>query len=373
MNLASLAWRNIWVQRTRTVATFTGIALAVASFVALVGLARGVEQTLKASLDIRGTDVIVTEAGAIDLISSIVSADLVSEIEAFPGVAAAAAELTRMTSLEQGASVLVTAWQVDGYPWQALEVLSGALPGSAGGASVSIGESVAARQALSLGDRIALFQTEFTVVGIVGSKSVLMQNLVFLDLEAAQRLTYREGQATSINVRLDPDTTASERKATVSALKAAFPTHAVAETEQLASGYTYAQIADALSASIALVALASAVLAIYNTMSMAMNERRGEIAIMTAVGWPKWQIIACVLIEGIMLTMTAGLAGCAVGTLAARAVSRSDLIIGFIEPDISEVLLLQACLISLAIGLVGSLVPALRTVRLFPASILRGR
>lgn len=373
MNLFTLSGRNLRAQKVRTLATFAGVMLAVASFVALIGLARGVERTLRSSLELRGTDVVVTEAGAIDLMSSIVSADLSDRIARSPGVEAAVPELTRMTSLENGASAIVTAWPEGGFPWSTLDLIAGKLPNAGGQPAAAIGESMAARHGLAIGDRISLFQTDFNVVGIIGSRSVLTRNLVLVTLDDAQRLTYREGQATSINVRLDADASAEEKQQIVQALEESFAAFSVESTEQLASGYTFARIADALSASISLVAFASAVLAIFNTMSMAVNERRGEIAIMSAVGWPRSRIVSCIVIEGVMLTVAAGIFGCLAGVLAARTISVSGSIAGFIDPEISLSLLVQAALISLVIGLIGSLVPALRTVRLSPADILRGK
>ena len=373
MNLAVLAWRNVQAQGTRSFATLAGIALAVASIVALIGLARGVETTLKRAFDVRGTDAIVTEAGALDLASSLVNESLAQEIAVVPGVMAAAAELTRMTSLESGATVFVTAWPPDAHPWQALDVLEGALPPASGQDMVAIGEGIANRLGLTIGDKVSLFQTQFTVGGIVGSRSLLMQNLVYLDLSIAQRLTYREGLATAINVRLDPNTPPSNKKATVETLEKAFPNYAIAETEQLAGEYVYSKIANAFAAAITFVTLIGAVLAIYNTMNMAVNERRAEIAVMKAVGWSRGRIMSSLLLEGVALTAVAGIIGCLMGTIVAHIVSRSDLIVSLIVPDISAELLVQAGLISLVIGIAGTLMPALHAVRSFPADILRGR
>jgi putative ABC transport system permease protein len=373
MNLFSLSWRNLRAQKVRTLATLVGVGLAVASFVALVGLARGVEQSLLSALELRGTDVVVTEAGAGDLLSSIVSADLAEEIANIPGVEATAAELTRVTSLDDGRSAIVVAWPDGAFPWQTLDVVAGQLPYYADVPTAVIGEGLAERYQLAMGETLQLFQSEFRIVGIVGSRSALTRNLILVLLPDAQRLTYRDGQATSINARLDPDTTAEDRQQTIDRLRTAFPAYSVDETEKLASNYTFARIADVLSSTISLVAMVSAIFAIFNTMSMAVNERRGEIAIMGAVGWPRRRIVACVVIEGMLLTVVAGLLGSAAGAAAAHSVSRFPTITGFIHPEISSGLMVQAILVSMLIGLLGSLVPALRTVSLSPASVLRGR
>jgi putative ABC transport system permease protein len=373
LNLLSLAWRNLRAQKIRTLATLAGVALAVASFVALVGLARGVGETLSVALETRGTDVVVTEAGSADLFASVISDSLVTEIAAIPGVDAAAAEMTRMTSLADGRSLIVSAWAEEAFPWQALTLVDGELPFAADTPTAAIGEGLAERYGLEVGQTIELFQSEFRIVGIVGARSVLARNLVMILLGDAQRLSFREGQATSISIRLDPDAPAEAHRQTIERLQATFPAYAVDETEKLASGYTFARIADVLAKAISIVAFASAVFAIFNTMSMSVHERRGEIAIMSAVGWPRRRIVVYIVVEGMLLTTVAGIAGAALGVVAAHSVSTTPTIAGFIHPEISVMLVVEAAAMSLAIGLAGSLLPALRTVSLSPASVLRGK
>jgi putative ABC transport system permease protein len=373
MTLVSLAWRNLRTSKLRTLATVVGIVIAVASFVALVGLARGVEETLRASLEVRGTDVIVTEAGAVDPMSSVVPDRLAEAIAREAGIAAASAELTRMTSLESGASVIVVSWPIGAFPWGRLEIQDGRRPSPTDARPALVGKSLAERLGLAVGDEIVLFQTAFPIVGTIESTSLLTRNLAFIPLSDAQELTFRDGQATSVNVWLDPSATKEEKEATIAALRRDFSGYAIEPTEKFASDYTFARFADVLSWSISTVALISAIFAILNTMSMSVNEKRGEIAVMSAIGWPRRRIILTILIEGTILSLGAGLLGIVVGVAAAYAVSLSPTIAGFIAPEIRPALLIEAALITLAIGLIGSLIPAIRTVAMAPADVLRGR
>jgi len=373
MTLVTLAMANLKARPGRTLATLASVALAIASFIALIGIARGVERSLLDALDVRQTDVIVTERGAVDLISSIVRADLADRLAAVPEVAAAAAELTRVTSLESGGSAAVVAWAPGAYPWQALTLVEGRLPSANDARVAVVGASFADRQGLRVGDTLSLFQAEFTVIGIAGSDSLLARNLVMVPLAVAQALTFRAGQATAINVRLSPVARLEARDALLARLRTAFPDHAVEATETLAGGHTFARIADVLSRAISLVALAGAVFAIFNTMSMAVRERRGELAIMAAVGWPRGRIVRLILLEAVVLSGLGGVLGCAAGVLVAEAVARGIALAGLIEPAIGMPLLLQGVAISLLIGLGGAFAPAWRTASLSPASVLRGK
>lgn len=373
MTPASLALINLRSRPMRTLATLASVVLAIGSFIALIGLARGVETSLLSALNDRGTDAVVSEAGAADLISSIISESLTEKLAKAPGVDAAAAELTRVTSLDNGGSAVVVAWPVGSFLWETLDLTAGRLPATDSALEAVLGSGSARRFGVTVGDRITVFQTSFEVVGIVQSDSFLIRNLTMVPLKVAQELTFREGQATSISLRLSPDQGQSERDETIAALRAQFPMTSIEITSALVNSHTFARIADALSRSIAIVALFGAVLAIFNTMSMAVRERRGEIAIMSAVGWARSHIVGLILFEALIISVSGGILGCAVGIAVAESVSRSTIVAGIANPTISPLLLVQAVSLSVLIGLAGAFFPALQTVSLSPASVLRGK
>lgn len=369
MSLAIFALRNLATWHWRNVGALAGITIAVASFVALVGLARGVAEGLLSALEARGTDAVITESGALDLMSSIVPDGLGAEIAVFPGIEAAAAELSRLTSMEDGRSVLVAAWPLGSFPWDSLTVVSGRLPDPGQTRVAVLGEGLASRTGLAVGDRFWLFHDTFEIVGIVTTPAFLTRNLVYVPLPDAQALTFRDGQATSIHLKL---TRGSEEQALAN-LRSRFPDFTVDETKVLADNYLVGRIAETLGLTVSTVALASAVLFIFNTMATAMNARRGEIAILSAIGWARWRIVTALLLEGAIIALAAGLIGIAVGILVAHLVASRPGIEGFVAPVLGSRLFLQAFAISMLIGLLGSVVPVFRVVSRPPTEVLRGR
>jgi len=368
MRLIYVALRNLAFWQPRNFGALAGIVIAIASFVALVGLARGVQDTLLNALETRGTDVLITEAGALDLISSIVPERLASEAEAIPGVVAAAPELTRLTTLDDGRSVVVVAWPIASYPWQGMTLESGRLPTTADRHAVVLGEGLTQRMNITVGDTISLFHETFDIVGTVTSPALLARSAAYAALGDVQALTFREGQATSINIQTKPKQTDQ----TIRALRKNFPDLSVETTQKLGDNYLFGRLANVLAFAISTVALVSSVLVIFNTMSTAVNARRGEIAILSAIGWSRWHIVAMLLIEGCAIALIAGLAGILAGVLLAHGVAAHPQIVGFIDPVIDAGLLFKAFGVSLGVGLFGSLVPSLRAVRRPPAEILRG-
>jgi putative ABC transport system permease protein len=123
-------------------------------------------------------------------------------------------------------------------------------------------------------------------------------------------------------------------------------------------GQVYGRVADILSWAISLVALLGAAFAVLNTMVMAVNERRGEIAILGAIGWGRGRIVGLILAEGVLLALAGGAAGVALGIAAAEGVAAAPSVAGFVAPAIGWGLAAQAMLVALALGLAGSLWPA---------------
>lgn len=378
MTLTGIAALNLSHRPWRTGLTLLGVVLAIAAYVALIGLVRGIENTLMESFTSRGTDVVLTEAGASDVLSSVLPDTLAADVATVEGVRAAAPELGRMTTIGESTTSFIIGWPPDAFGLDSIEMIEGRYPVPedrtekvAGG--IAIGERLAERLNVGPGDVVQVFATDFRVTGIYTTEAVMGRNGAFTLISDMQAQTYRDGQATSIVVRLDDDLSEAARDATIERLSAKFPSLMVEPTEELVQGYSNLKVATILAWVVSTVAVVSASLAVLNTMAMAVNERRGEIAILGAVGWPRGRVVRLLMLEGAWLTLAGSVLGILTGIAVAWIVARAPTVEGFVEPDINLTLLVRAMLIGLGIGLIGAYVPAVRAASQDPAAILRGK
>ncbi len=106
---------------------------------------------------------------------------------------------------------------------------------------------------------------------------------------------------------------------------------------------------------------------IYSVVLLAASLRRHEFGVRISVGARPWDVLRLAAGQGLALTSC----GILIGTLAAAGLTRflASFLFGVSPLDLS-VIALAAVLLSLA-GLAASLMPAIRSARLDPMSVLR--
>ncbi|NLF69908.1 MAG: ABC transporter permease [Candidatus Anammoximicrobium sp.] len=116
-----------------------------------------------------------------------------------------------------------------------------------------------------------------------------------------------------------------------------------------------------------------------NTMFAAVSQRKRDLGVLRLLGFARWQILASLLIESLLLGLVGGLLGCALGSLchgvkASSIVSSGHGVAGkfvvlVMTVDVDTLLL--GLLLSAAMGLLGGLLPALVAVCRRPLEALR--
>jgi putative ABC transport system permease protein len=116
---------------------------------------------------------------------------------------------------------------------------------------------------------------------------------------------------------------------------------------------------------------------VMNTMFAAISQRIADIGVMRVLGFARWQILACFLLESLLIALLGGLLGCALGSLAdgwtANSVvgggGRGKLVVFTLIVDANTLGIGLA--VALLMGFVGGLLPALSAMRLRPLDALR--
>ncbi|MCS7113307.1 MAG: FtsX-like permease family protein, partial [Nitrososphaerota archaeon] len=136
------------------------------------------------------------------------------------------------------------------------------------------------------------------------------------------------------------------------------------------------KILDVLLFSTSSISFAVAVTGVMATMFTSVMERTKEIGVMKALGFTNRQVMLLILSESIIIGFIGGIAGVVAGIIGSYMLTNRSLMImegiAFTAtPIVSVDLVLSAVILSLLVGVIGGLLPALRASKLQPVEALR--
>lgn len=362
--------RNLGGRPVRTALTTVGLAVAVSAVMLLSGISMGFERAFEAIYRSRGIDLIVVRAGISDQLSSTLDEGMAGEIRQIPGVAELAPSLMDSVSFEGAnlVSVLANGWEPGGLLIDGLTILDGRGLREGDGAAVLLGRVLALNLGKGVGDRVEIAGEPFRVAGVYESESLFENGGLVMPLGELQRMMGRQGQVTGFVVvagpGTDPGALGREIERRVGGVAATPARDYVAGNIQL-------RLARAMAAATTGIALLLGSVGLLNTMAMAVTERTSEIGLLRALGWKRTRIVLLLMGEAAAL----GLLGVLVGTVlafgGARAVVLAPTSRGFIDPNLSPVVLGVGLALGVGLTLLGGLYPAIRASRLEPTEALR--
>ncbi|GAA1557612.1 ABC transporter permease [Brevibacterium picturae] len=385
-DLARTAWLGVASRPQRTILAALGIALGIASLVALTGAAASNRAQLLAELDAMGADLAIVTPGtgpdqqpvplpdtAPETVARQDGVARVGVFETAPeGVAVYRTEFVPDTETN-GLSVAVarpdvlTAIEATLADGRWFDSGTRALP-------VAVLGSVAAER-LGIdraGDRVLIGGEWYGVLGILDSAGLAtgIDTAVILG-DQWVRDHYNSdtiGDISAIYVRAEPGQVDQVRDLLAAAAAPGSPYVSVSKLSDLAGARaTTDDSLTTLGLALGGIALLVGGVGIANTMVVAVMERRGEIGLRRSLGARPGQIASQFVIEAAILSLLGGLAGLALGAAAAAVLATLSA-----QPIVIPAEILAAGpIVSVIVGALAGLQPAARAARLSPTTALR--
>jgi putative ABC transport system permease protein len=252
---------------------------------------------------------------------------------------------------------------------------------------------------VGVGDTIELLDQSFTVIGVYGSSGVEDVMTLYMNLSDAQTVTNNTGYITSITVFADssdvvstvasdisslhPELTIATGQQRLDQLEALKDTYEVQlENAEASIGQTQAVAVQEI-----VIAVAATSLIVLFVMLYTVRERTKEIGTLKAIGFSNLNIMSQFMLEGVILSLIAGVVGVAIGVVAAPALSgvllpavnagfggafnRAAGAVSSTSGIVTTELILIALGGSVLLGVLGTLYPAWRASRTSPMEALR--
>ena len=226
-----------------------------------------------------------------------------------------------------------------------------------------------------------------TVVGIV-SKDGLVDTQLYMSLEEARWMVDIPDGALSILVYAEDYSV--EVADPLAARLSALPEMQGYSLESWSQDPMVAMtlpVMDGINIGLSALMMFVMVLAIFNTMTMSVLERTGEIGVMRAMGQTRMGAVGLFLVEAISIGIIGGGAGVLVGGLGGLWMEINGFDLGqelvdqagtfpmasVIYGDITLELLIQCFLLAVVTACLGALFPALRAASISPSAAMRSR
>ncbi len=364
-----------------------GIAGVVLVFVAVLSIAEGVNNTMKASGD--PNTVLVLRAGSDTEMTSGLGGDQVRVIQDAPGIARdgsgaplASPELFVVVDHPLKRSGSAANVPLRGVTPEAFKVHDRMKIVEGRNIEFGKNEIIAGRAAtrqfagLTVGTMLKWGESTWQLVGIFEEGGSVSESELWCDVKVLQPAYRRGNSYQSLYAKLESpdsfqqlkDSLTSNPQLTVTAMRA--PDYYGTQTE------TLQRIIRTIGGIIAVLMGVGAVFGAVITMYTAVASRTREIATLRALGFGGLPVVLSVLTEATILAVIGGIIGAAIAwaafdgyqTATMNFQSFSQIAFSF---AVTPALLLQALVYSVAMGLLGGLFPAWRAARLPVVTALR--
>ena len=370
--------KNLWRHRARTLLTLSGAAVAIFVFAIVSSVQEGLDQlTSSQEADKR---LIVFQVNRFCPSTSKLPEDYARQILKVPGVKDAVPVKVFMNNCRASLDVVV----FHGMPAEKLRVARDLKLQSGNWADFEsrrdgavVGQAIAARRGLKVGQRFSIGAATVTIVGICSSTVTADENLILTHLEFLQRIPGLNsvGTATQIEVLLKDDASLQQ---VAKAIDEKFRSGYVGTNTRPLGVFQLSALGDLIELIGFLRYLAFAcvglVLALVGTTTlMAVQDRVREFAVLQTMGFSGPLIFKLVLSESMILSTLGGALGLLIATTILKtgnlAIGTEGVLVPFLA---TSNLMLTGIGVSIVAGLLAGISPAWTAARSEIVTGLRG-
>ena len=371
----SLILKNPFRNKTRSALSIIGIAIGIATIVALGLITTGMENSVQSTFNDVGAEITVSNSTMVGGSSALLDESLIEDLKNVSGVIDATGTLSVTDtsefsgSMEEGPSSMGMV-SINGLYPDKLNLMSiDDIDGSAyenNSYEAIVGAQYAEMNNVSVGDNITLLGKDFKVTGIFEIGLIFVDSRIYVPLDTLQNLSGVDG-VSSILVKTGEavnDSAISEE------IKDSYNVTTLTSEEMSSMADSVLGILDAVSLAVSALAIVVGAIGVVNTMVMSVYERTKEIGVLKSVGWKSRRILLMILGETLVLTIISGIIGSVFGILVSeigvRLIGMENFSLGY-DPRT----FILAFGITIIVGIIGGLYPAYKASKLAPTEALR--
>jgi putative ABC transport system permease protein len=366
----------------RVVLSALGIAIGIAAMTAVVGVSSSSRSELDRRLAELGTNLLtVTPGSTIGGAAAslpVESVDMIGRIGPVRRVSAAGAvpdakvyRTDRMPEVESG-GLSVRAADLDLLGTVGVALAEGVWLNAATERypAVVLGDRTARQLGVGLGERVWAGGLWFTVVGVLEPAALApeLDGAALVGWPAAQAYLDFDGHPTTVYTRTADDSVEAVRAVLAASANPAAPGEVLVSrpSDALAARQATDRAFTGLLLGLGAVALLVGGVGVANTMVISVLERRAEIGLRRSLGATRGQVRLQFVVESLLLSLLGGVAGVVLGIAVTTGYAATQQWPTVVPAWVSA----GAVAVTLLIGVIAGLYPALRAARLPPTAAL---
>lgn len=360
-----MALRNLFRQRTRTLLTFLGVGIGILAVVAVSALSAGM---LAQFGTIMGTaELTAVQSGLSDLSLSSIDERVGKQIESMPEVAFASGATLAFAAMPENPLFMVSAYASQSPALAKFNLRRGALPQGSG--QIALGWRAADDMRKNVGDTLRVLGSTFRVVGVYETGTNYQDSGGLATLRELQRLLGKPRKVMFYEIKLQQS---QQIEAVLAKLQRSYPTLSISRSSKFLDTLPDMKNMQRIANAITALTLLVGTVVVMNTMVMSVFERTREIGVLRALGWVRRQVLALIICESILLTLTSGLLGLGAAWLLLHGMALLPGMASIARMiTIVPSVVLRVIALCVALGTLGGVYSAWHATRLLPVEALR--
>ena len=353
----SIVFKALKASKIKTALIYLSLSVTLVSIFLITSISQGIISMYSSMLQNNG-DIIVTQAKISDTFFSDVNISLLQKIKKIDGVKDTSALIVGAAPVNS--LPIVAIYGVTPNLFKKYQIIKGNYPHKG---EVIIGQSIANR--LKDTHNIKISDSTFLVSGIFKSSIGFENGGIIMPMKSAQKIFHKSASLILINSNFKKNNVTLIKN-----IQALSPKIDVKSTQSFIKHYNQFNIIKKSSFLISLIAFIMGLIAIGSIMSITVLQRKDEFGIMKALGISSKKIVFFVILEGIIVGIAAFITAYLFSNTVLFIIKHTDILQGYVNGTIDFSLIVSLFFTTLAITILGSLLPAYQALKVDPVTLM---
>jgi putative ABC transport system permease protein len=370
VSFIELIVRNVLTRKVRSALTAVAVAIAIMAVFALGVLTFSLRETAVSILRTGRADFTVGQKGVSDVIYSTIDETEVDQLRSYPGVDSVVGVLIGIADIhEDHPFFLQLGMEPEYLEAFGVQIVAGRPFERTATNEIMLGFRAASDLDKAIGDTLTIDEDTYTVVGIFSTGQVFGDSASMLPLTQLQTAERKPGIVSLAFVRTVPG---ADIESVRQQIEHDNPQLATVRTEsEFGRIDRNLELISAANLGATILALVIGATGVMNTTTMSVFERTRELGLLRAVGWSRFRLLAMILCEAVVISISGAAVGLAVGYLAVQALKETPDLVGVFQPAYPAGIFGRSLGIAFAMAFIGGFYPAIRATLLRPIEALR--